>query len=162
MPFFTTLARIREHEPCTSGWRGLLTGLGKTKEDDEPLMYSEILRINGLDDAAWCARAEPQYNKEWRTYAIWCAKYSLRKSGRTLTKDEQRLLSLLHRYMNGAASYEDIYNARHILTATSVRIGRCAALSAAGAALMNVPGEIGPTSKPYKKFLEIVGAPSNV
>lgn len=70
----TTLNRIRAHSPCEEGWRKLLGGLGKTKADDEPLPYARILEINGLDDVLWCCRAEPQYAREWRLFAVWCAR----------------------------------------------------------------------------------------
>jgi hypothetical protein len=70
----TTLNRIREHSPCAGGWRKLLAHLGKNKPDDEPLPYAVILASNGLDDALWCCRAEPQYAREWRLYAVWCAR----------------------------------------------------------------------------------------
>jgi hypothetical protein len=70
----TTLNRIRNHNPCRDGWQKLLEGLGKTAPDDEPLPFARILEINGLDDALWCCRAEPQYAREWRLYAVWCAR----------------------------------------------------------------------------------------
>lgn len=70
----TTLTRIRAHGPCREGWGKLLAGLGKTAADDEPLAYSRILEINGLDDALWCCRAEPKYDRQWRLYAVWCAR----------------------------------------------------------------------------------------
>jgi hypothetical protein len=69
----TTLNRIRAHSPCADGWSKLLAGLGKTCGDDEPLSYADIVRINGINDALWCCRAEPQYEREWRLYAVWCA-----------------------------------------------------------------------------------------
>jgi hypothetical protein len=70
----TTLNRIRAHGPCQPGWRKLLAHLGKTQPDDEPLPYAVIVAANGLDDALWCCRAEPQYAREWRLYAVWCAR----------------------------------------------------------------------------------------
>ena len=70
----TTLNRIREHGPCADGWAKLLKHLGKTHADDEPLPFETILESNGLDDALWCCRAEPQYAKEWRLYSVWCAR----------------------------------------------------------------------------------------
>lgn len=70
----TTLNRIRAHHPCKEGWERLLAGLGKTSPDDEPLPFSRIVEINGLDDALWCCRAEPQYDREWRLFAVWCAR----------------------------------------------------------------------------------------
>ena len=66
----TTLNRIREHSPSPYGWTKLLNGLGKTKADDEPLPFATILEINGLDDALWCCRVEPQYAKEWRLLSV--------------------------------------------------------------------------------------------
>ena len=71
---YTTLNRIREHEPCVAGWRKLLKGIGKTDPDDAPLAYSTILESNGLDDALWCLRAEPQHASIWRMYAVRCAR----------------------------------------------------------------------------------------
>ncbi len=70
----TTLNRIREHSPCIDGWKQLLMGLGKTQADDEPLPFAQIVTINGLDDALWCCRAEPQHAKEWRLFAVWCCR----------------------------------------------------------------------------------------
>lgn len=70
----TTLNRIRAHGPCLKGWSKLLAGLGKAAPDDEPLPFARIIEINGLDDALWCCRAEPQYAREWRLFAVWCAR----------------------------------------------------------------------------------------
>ncbi len=70
----TTLNRIRAHHPCEDGWKKLLAGLNKTEPDDEPLAFARILEINGLSDALWCCRVEPQYAREWRLYAVWCAR----------------------------------------------------------------------------------------
>ena len=70
----TTLKRIRAHEPCADGWKKLLTHLGKSEPDDEPLPFSVIVESNGLHDALWCCRAEPQHSREWRLFAVWCAR----------------------------------------------------------------------------------------
>lgn len=51
---YTTLKDIRKHKPCEDGWEMLLSSLGKTKADDEPLAMITILDSNGLDDALWC------------------------------------------------------------------------------------------------------------
>ena len=55
-----TLKQIRKHSPCQDGWEKLLETLGKTKADDAPVKFSEILNSNGLDDALWCLRALPE------------------------------------------------------------------------------------------------------
>ena len=70
----TTLNRIRAYHPCHDGWCKLLAGLGKTRSDDEPIPYSRIVEINGIDDALWTCRAEPQHAKEGRLFAVWCAR----------------------------------------------------------------------------------------
>jgi hypothetical protein len=73
----TTLNKIREHSPCTDGWSKLLSYLGKTKADDEPLSIATIITSNGLDDALWCLRAVDGHNKEIRLYAVWCVRQVL-------------------------------------------------------------------------------------
>ena len=70
----TTLNRIRAHGPCANGWRKLLTHLGKTEADDEPLPLRVILDSNGLDDALWCLRAVPDCEREARLFAVWCVR----------------------------------------------------------------------------------------
>lgn len=54
----TTLAEIRAEGPCEDGWVKLLSHLGKTKADDEPLSLLTVLESNGFDDALWCLRAK--------------------------------------------------------------------------------------------------------
>lgn len=79
----TTLNAILACGPCgqrpnkdgsLNGWLKLLSGLSKTEPDDEPLPFAEILRINGFDDALWAAQSAPQYAREWRLFAVWCAR----------------------------------------------------------------------------------------
>lgn len=72
----TTLNEILEHRPCKDGWRKLLTGLGKTKADDEPLSLMTILEINGLDNAVWCLRAT-SLERLSRHFQAWCAEQVL-------------------------------------------------------------------------------------
>jgi hypothetical protein len=97
----TTLDRIRAHGPCRPGWTKLLKGLGKTEADDEPLPFAEILRINGLDDALWCCRAEPQHAGKWRLFAVWCA----RRVEHLMTDERSRTaLAVAERHALGEAS----------------------------------------------------------
>lgn len=51
-----TLNKIRARAPCVSGWETLLTYLGKTRGDDEPLSLAVILESNGILDTLWCLR----------------------------------------------------------------------------------------------------------
>ena len=96
----TTLNRIREHSPCHEGWLKLLRHLGKTKADDKPLPFAVILESNGLDDALWCCRAEPQHAKEWRLFAVRCA-----RRVQHLMTDERSIdaLDVAERHANGRA-----------------------------------------------------------
>jgi hypothetical protein len=85
----TTLNRIRAHGPCEEGWTQLLAWLGKTQADDEPLPFATILRISGLDFALWCARAEPQHEREWRLFLVWCG-----RQGQHLLTDQRSIAAL--------------------------------------------------------------------
>ncbi len=69
----TTLRQIRQHDPCREGWRTLLSALGKTEVDDEPLPLTTILQSNGLDDALWCLRTITGYDREIIRFALACA-----------------------------------------------------------------------------------------
>jgi hypothetical protein len=102
---YTTLNRIRAHQPCEDGWRKLLAGLGKTEADNEPLPYAHIVEINGIDDALWACRAEPQYAKEWRLFAVWCA-----RQVEHLMQDERskRACAVAERYALGQATDEEL------------------------------------------------------
>lgn len=101
----TTLTRIREHSPCCEGWEKLLKGLGKTQADDEPLPYARIVEINGLDHALWCCRVEPQHDREWRLFAVWCARQVQHKM-----RDERSIaaLDVAERHANGQATDKEL------------------------------------------------------
>lgn len=57
-----------------TGYLKLKRTLGRGWGDDTPIPYGVIVESNGLDDALWCCRAEPQHAREWRLYAVWCAR----------------------------------------------------------------------------------------
>ncbi|MFZ1625573.1 MAG: hypothetical protein WAU48_12455 [Gammaproteobacteria bacterium] len=119
----TTLNKIREHEPCTGGWQKLLTHLGKTKADDEPLAFTTILDSNGIDDALWCMRSAPEYDKDWRLFAVWCA-----RQVQHLMTDPRSIaaLDVAERYANGEAAPAEL--------AAAWAAARDAAWAAAGSA----------------------------
>ena len=97
----TTLNKIREHNPCKSGWETLLKSLNKTKPDDEPIAISHIIESNGLDDAIWCLRAVEGHDREIRLFAVFCA----RQVEHLLT--DQRSIEAINtaeRYANGEAT----------------------------------------------------------
>ena len=164
----TTLNRIREHSPCSEGWRKLLAGLGKMHPDDEPLPYARIVEINGIDDAIWACRAEPQHAKKWRLFAVWCA-----RQVEHLMKDERSLaaLDVAERYANGEASDKELSDARDAAGAAwaAARDAAWAAAGAAAGAACNaawdaarsvawVAGRDAARAAQTKRFLEIVGS----
>ncbi|MHB1310506.1 MAG: hypothetical protein ACYC3L_00720 [Gemmatimonadaceae bacterium] len=126
-PLTTTLSAIRAHRPCESGWRKLLAHLGKTTADDEPLPFEAILDSNGLDDALWCCRAAPQYDREWRLFAAWCA-----RGVQHLMTDPRSVaaLDVAERFARGEASVEELASA----WAAAWAAAGAAAWAAAGAA----------------------------
>ena len=105
---YTTLNRIREHSPCADGWRKLLTHLGEI-DLHAPLAYSTILDSNGLHDALWCLRAEPQHSAIWRMFAVRCA-----RRVQHLMTDERSILALdvAERHAHGLATDSELDAAR--------------------------------------------------
>ena len=141
MMLTTTLNRIRAHSPCKSGWEKLLRGLDKSQADDEPLPYADILRINGLDDALWCCRAEPQYSKEWRLYAVWCA-----RQVQHLMKDQRSVaaLDVAERHAHGQATDDELAAARE----AAREAARDATWAAQAAEFLRVVGQTGVNDDP--------------
>ena len=102
---YTTLNKIRAHSPCESGWKKLLAQLGKTQADDELLPFAVILKSNGLDDALWCCRSAPEYDREWRLFAVWCA-----RQVQHLMTDRRSIdaLEVAERFANGEATQSEL------------------------------------------------------
>ena len=132
----TTLNHIKDQLPCRDGWEKLLKGLGKTKADDEPLTYARILEINGIDDALWACRAEPQHGRLWRLYAVWAARQvqHLMKDARSIAA-----LDVAERHANGlatdyelAAAWDAAWAARDAAADAAGYAARDAAWDAAG------------------------------
>ena len=105
--FYTTLNKIREHSPCCRGWEKLLTSLGKTKADDEPLSLKHILDSNGLDDAIWALRSIDV--PEVRLFAVRCVRQI-----QHLITDERSLnaLDVSEAYAVGEATKDELSAAR--------------------------------------------------
>ena len=129
---YTTLNRIREHEPCADGWRKLLKYLGKTGPDDAPLAYIVILDAVGLDDALWCLSVEPQHASIWRMYAVRCA-----RRVQHLMTDERSLqaLDVAERHARGLATDEESDAARDAAKGAAWAAAWAAAWTAAWAAV---------------------------
>jgi hypothetical protein len=51
-----TLNKIKAANPHKTSWVNLLSFLGKTKADDEPLTFKQVIDACGVTDALWCLR----------------------------------------------------------------------------------------------------------
>jgi len=67
-----TLRMIRDNHPDQDVWKQLLSGLGKTEADNDPLTIAEIYRIVGFDEAVCCLCLLPD-DKLSRHFQAWCA-----------------------------------------------------------------------------------------
>ena len=127
---YTTLNKIRAHGPCEDGWRKLLKHLGKTEADDEPLPLLTVLDSNGFDDCLWCLRSVPEHDREWRLFAVWCA----RKVQHLMTDPRSiAALDVAERFANGEATAEELAAAR-VAAGAAWAAARAAWAAAAGAA----------------------------
>ena len=126
----TTLNRIRKNRPCKEGWSKLLTDLGKTSADDEPLEIATIVQSNGLYDALWCLRAVEGEDRKIRLFTVWCA-----RRVQHLMTDPRSLqaLDVAEAYANGTATLEELKEARDAAWAATRAAARNAAWSAARA-----------------------------
>ena len=148
MPLVTTLNKIRKHGPCESGWIKLLKHLNKTTADDEPLPFSVIVESNGFEDALWCCRSTPEYNKEWRLFTVKCA----RKVQHLMTDPRSiAAIDVAERFANGEATEEELAIAKiagwdavyaaYAATDTTAKNAARAAAYAAGKDVINAAAE---------------------
>jgi hypothetical protein len=105
----TTLNKIRAHGLYADGWTGLLKNLGKIEADDEPLPFSVLVEASGLDYSLRCTKSAPEYNEEWRLFAVWCAK----QVEHLLENRSITLFDIAERFAHGSASYEELDAAKH-------------------------------------------------
>ena len=127
----TTLRQIRQHNPCRGGWRTLLSALGKTEVDDEPLPLTTILQSNGLDDALWCLRTITGYDKEIIRFALACV-----QEVRHLMTDQRSLdaLDAVERHLESPLSRQELDRVLEEARAAQVAARAARAAEAAWAA----------------------------
>ena len=125
----TTLRQIRQHNPCSEGWRTLLTFLGKTGADDDPLPLVTILQSNGLDDTLWCLRTITGHDKEITRFALSCA-----QEVKHLMTDQRSLdaLDAVERHLESPLSREELD--RVLAAAWEAEVAEAAAWAAWAAA----------------------------
>jgi hypothetical protein len=108
---YTTLNRIREHSPCLSGWKRLVSHLGADFPKDAPFPLVEVLNAegDGLDDCLWALRAEPQHEKLYRLYAARRA-----RSVQHLMTDPRSIaaIDVAERHAHGNATDDELDAAR--------------------------------------------------
>jgi hypothetical protein len=160
MTITTTLNRIRAHGPCEDGWRKLLSGIGKTAADDEPLPFFRIVEINSIDDALWCCRAEPQHDKDWRLFAVWCAR---QVQHRMTDPRSIAALDVAERHAEGTATDDELAAAESAADSAAWSAADSAAESAAWSAAWSAAGsaawsaaESAARAAQTKRFLEVV------
>ena len=128
----TTLNEIRAHHPCEESWGVLLRSLDKTQADDEPLAYSRIMEICGLDDTLWAiARCHPHGPRICAEFALWCA-----EGVREHMSDPRAtaVLDLTREYLAGQSTIDQLQAARVAARAAAWAADCAAAYSAARAA----------------------------
>ena len=119
---YTTLNKIQEHQPLDCDLEKLLTHLGKTQADNEPLSLLTILESNGLDDAIWCLRTCEGIDREARLFAVACA-----RRAQHLMKDQRSIdaINVAERYANGESSDDELaaaYNSAWAAFESIVRV----------------------------------------
>ena len=130
---YTSLNKIRDQGPCgvknggpPTGFRKLMAHLGKSKPDDEPVSFAEILASNGLSDALWCLRSvdEPAFCR------LLAVKFA--REVQHLMRDPRSLVALdvAERYARGEASAEELAQARAAAYANSSAYAAYAAADA--------------------------------
>ena len=123
----TTLNDLDKLNPCDAGREKMLSYLGKSEPDSDPVGLDMVLDCLGLSDTLWRLKALPEYDSLWRLYAVWCA----RRVQHLMT--DQRSISCLdvtEQYAIGNASDKEMAAAGAAARDAAVS----AAVSAAGAA----------------------------
>jgi hypothetical protein len=50
---YTSLTEIKSFSPCSSGWKNILKGQGKTEADDVLFPLTDCLKSNSISDVCW-------------------------------------------------------------------------------------------------------------
>ena len=126
-----TLQQINDKNPCLSGWETILAAHGGENADmnaEFPLV--DALETNGLDDVIWAMQCLPEYDREWRLFAVWCARQT-----QYLLTDQRSLdvLDVAERFARGQATSDELSAAR-TAAQTAAQTANTTASAAASAA----------------------------
>jgi hypothetical protein len=103
-----TLTDIRKYNPCQDSWKRLLSNLGKTKADDDPLPLVAVLDILGLDDAIWCLRVlSDEHVPSIGRFAVALARQALEQVP-YCGKELRLALESAEAYMDGESTLEEV------------------------------------------------------
>ena len=111
----TTLNRLCEHNPCTTGYATLLASLGGPCDPDGPINLLHILDSNGVDDCLWALRATIQDSEQVaRLMASDFAELALPIFERARPTDARprNTIAVARRYARGEATEEELSAAR--------------------------------------------------
>ena len=111
---YTTLAKIRQHDPCTGSWERLLASLDKTKADDEPLSMGYILETLGVADCLWAFQSIPDQIKIAKVFACDCAEHVLPIFDKKRPEDQRprKCIEVSRKFINGEATADELDKAR--------------------------------------------------
>ena len=123
----TTLNKIKEHNPCVSGYKKALEHF----QDTDLIHLTDILESNGVEDAIWCLRVWPEYDREWRLFAVWCAR---QVQHNMIDQRSVDALDVVERYANGLATSDDLSEARDAAWSAARDADAAAAAAARSAA----------------------------
>ena len=102
---YTTLNKLKLHHPCSTSKEKLLSHLGKTVGDDDPLSMELILDVLEIQDAIWCTRAFPEHRKTWAFFVIKCVK----DISHLITDPRSiKALDIAEQFLNGEATQKQL------------------------------------------------------
>jgi hypothetical protein len=115
MKLTTTLNKIRACHPCASGWKTLVTHVGKDFDPDTEINLLTVLESNGVSDMLWTLRATIQ--DSWRV----AAQLAIEFAEQTLPIFEKRhpddgrpreAITAARDYLDGKISLEELRDYR--------------------------------------------------
>ena len=120
MAFTVTLKDLRDADACVEGYNKLVCSLKGVDFDEskethircahkEPINIAYIAESNGIDDALWALRCVKGHDRDFRLYAVWCA-----RQVQHLMEDQRSLnaLNVSERNANGLATDTELDAAR--------------------------------------------------
>ena len=110
----TTLNKLYNCGISRESLQRLLTYLGKTVVDDEPLSFCTILASNGVSDTGWCMRNTHGMERVGRLYTLW----KIRQNKKLMNVEcVMNYVAVMERGCNNKASREEMRIASYAFSA---------------------------------------------